>query len=49
LVAGPIEVRILVVLLGLVYLLAGGAGWAVENYRERQSGTEHGSGQAAPE
>lgn len=36
-VAGPLEVRALVVLLGLVYLAAGGFGWAAENRRDRQA------------
>jgi hypothetical protein len=46
LVTGPVEVRVLIVVLGLLYLLAGGAGWAVENYRERQSAPDRGTGQA---
>jgi hypothetical protein len=34
LVAGPIELRVIVILLGLVYLLAGALGWVVQNHRE---------------
>jgi hypothetical protein len=49
LVAGPIEVRILIVLLGLLYLLAGGAGWAVENYRDREAAAGHGAGPGSPD
>jgi hypothetical protein len=33
LVAGPVELRIMVTLLGLVYLLAGAFGWVVQNHR----------------
>lgn len=33
LVAGPPMVRVFVALLGVVYLLAGGIGWALENHR----------------
>ena len=36
LVAGPIELRLMISLLGIVYLITAGAGWAVETYRERQ-------------
>ena len=45
-VAGPTEVRVMVVLLGLIYLAAGGFGWAVENRRDReaQAGAVHGHG-----
>jgi hypothetical protein len=45
LVAGPIELRVIVILLGVVYLLAGALGWVVQNHREGlaiEAGGEHG-------
>lgn len=44
-VAGPVEVRLLVILLGLVYLVVGGTGWVLENYRDgvqHEEAAEHG-------
>ena len=46
LVAGPIELRVIVTLLGLVYLVAGAFGWIVQNRRREdlavEAGGEHG-------
>ena len=46
LVAGPIELRVIVTLLGLVYLVAGAFGWIVQNRRREglavEAGSEHG-------
>lgn len=45
LVAGPFELRVIVTLLGLVYLLAGAFGWVVQNHRDGlavEAGGEHG-------
>jgi hypothetical protein len=48
-VAGPLEVRLLVVGLGLLYVAAGGVGWALQNYREGQGEGHAGEGSAAEE
>jgi hypothetical protein len=51
-VAGPVEARVIIALLGLVYLLTGGIGWTMEIYRETRShqasgqAGEHGQAQA---
>jgi hypothetical protein len=41
LVAGPWPVRVIVVVLGLIYAIVGGAGWAVESVRDRDAAEAH--------
>lgn len=46
----PVELRPIILLLGLVYLIVGGAGWAVEGQRERDAaGSHHGPETGADE
>lgn len=45
-VAGPPEVRVMVVALGLVYLIAGAIGWTLQNYREGQEEGNDSAGKA---
>lgn len=45
LVTGPWPVRIIVTLLGIIYCIVGGIGWAIENQKDRaalEGATEHG-------
>jgi hypothetical protein len=37
LVAGPVPLRLMVMLLGLVWCVVAGIGWAVENQRDRDA------------
>jgi hypothetical protein len=44
-VAGPMELRLIILALGFIYLLTGGIGWTMELYREtheHEAGGEHG-------